>query len=184
MTTMLVMPSDDTWTVDDLDRLPDDGLQYELFDGVLVVSAAPTVAHQRLSQACYRALHAACPPHLETFMAPLDFQPNRRRSFQPDVLVARRDSLGVKNLTIPPLLVVEVLSAGTRSKDLIFKREMYASSGVQAYWVLDPDEVSLVAHELTDGAYRRSAEASGDHSLTVTFPFTVTLCPADLAVGR
>jgi Uma2 family endonuclease len=184
MTSMLVMPGDDTWTVDDLDRIPDDGLQYELFDGVLVVSAAPNVLHQRMAQACYRALHAACPAHLETFIAPLDFQPNRRRSFQPDVLVARRDSLGVRNLTVAPVLAVEVLSAGTRSKDLIFKREMYASSGVQAYWVLDPEDVSLVAYELTDGAYRRSAETSGDRSMTLAFPFTVTLCPADLAAGR
>jgi hypothetical protein len=51
MTSMLVMPGDDTWTVDDLDRIPDDGLQYELFDGVLVVSPAPNLLHQRVGRA-------------------------------------------------------------------------------------------------------------------------------------
>jgi len=35
------------WTVDDLDAIPDDGLQRELFDGVLVVSPAPIPVHQR-----------------------------------------------------------------------------------------------------------------------------------------
>ena len=47
MTTMTVMPRDHAdWTVDDLDRLPDDGLQYELLDGILLVSPAPIVRHQ------------------------------------------------------------------------------------------------------------------------------------------
>ena len=30
------------FTVDDLDRLPDDGRRYELLDGVLIVSPRPT----------------------------------------------------------------------------------------------------------------------------------------------
>lgn len=35
------------WTVDDLDRLPEDGLQYELLDGLLLVTPAPVLMHQR-----------------------------------------------------------------------------------------------------------------------------------------
>lgn len=42
MTVMAVMPrATDDWTVDDLEQLPDDGLQYELLDGILLVSPAP-----------------------------------------------------------------------------------------------------------------------------------------------
>ena len=48
MTTMTVMPIGAAeWTVDDLDQLPDDGLRYELLDGILLVSPAPTRRHQR-----------------------------------------------------------------------------------------------------------------------------------------
>ena len=48
MTAMTVMPRDAVeWTVDDLDQLPDDGLRYELLDGMLLVSPAPTRRHQR-----------------------------------------------------------------------------------------------------------------------------------------
>jgi Uma2 family endonuclease len=184
MASVMVMPREDQWTVEDLDGLPDDGLQYELFDGVLVVSAAPSVLHQRVVGACYRLLHSHCPPELEAFVAPLDFQPSRRRSFQPDVLVARRDSLGEKNLTVAPVLAVEVLSIGTRSKDLIFKREMYQSSGVTSYWLIDPDVASLVAYELSEGTYRLTAEVMGGDTAALRLPFPVTICPADLIAGR
>lgn len=34
------------WTIEDLDQLPDDGLQYELLDGMLLVSPSPTRRHQ------------------------------------------------------------------------------------------------------------------------------------------
>jgi Uma2 family endonuclease len=182
---VMVMPrARDQWTVDDLAELPDDGLRYELFDGVLVVSAAPSPVHQRVLGACYRLLFVRCTPDLEVFTAPLDFQPTRHRSFQPDVLVARRNAIGVKNLTAPPVLAVEVLSESTRSKDLIFKREMYQSSGVESYWVIDPQKVTFTAYDLVDGAYRRMATAVGGSVVTVTRPFPVAVCPADLVEGR
>jgi len=47
---MTVMPPESVvWTVDDLDLLPDDDLQYELLDGTLMVSPAPTRLHQRVT---------------------------------------------------------------------------------------------------------------------------------------
>src|SRR5438034_6591152 len=105
------MPVGREWTVDDLDALPDDGLRYELFDGVLVVSAAPYLRHQRALQGMYRLLFAACPPVLEVFVAPVDFRPNRVRSFEPDLLVVPRGLSGDQPaVEHPPVLAVEILS--------------------------------------------------------------------------
>ncbi len=179
------LPRDREWTVDDLDALPDDGLQYELFDGVLVVSPAPVPRHQRAVFALGRLLHAACPAELEVFLAPLDFRPTRRRSLQPDVLVARRDQVGEKNLQQPPVLAVEVLSPSTRAKDLILKRATYASSGVPYFWTFDPAEGTpeFVAYELVDGEYRDVVRASADETVTVPGPYPVDICPATIAAG-
>src|SRR5258708_20924551 len=105
-----LLPMFGDWTVDDLDTLPDDGLRYELFDGVLVVSPAPVPIHQRVVVELSFLLRHACPDHLEVFVAPLDFRPTRRRSFQPDVLIARRASVGQKCLEKPLGLAVEVPS--------------------------------------------------------------------------
>jgi Uma2 family endonuclease len=112
----LPLPHDREWTVDDLETLPDDGLQYELFDRVLVVSPAPFKPHQRSLLGMAVLLRAACPPELEVFVAPLDFQPNRVRSFQPDVLVLRRDDGSDTKVFEPPVLAVEVLSKSTPAK--------------------------------------------------------------------
>jgi Uma2 family endonuclease len=83
-----IRPKPGEWTVDDLTNLPDDGMRYELFDGELVVSPSPFPLHQRSVAAFYRLLYTACPPELEVFFAPFDFQPTTKRSFEPDLLVA------------------------------------------------------------------------------------------------
>lgn len=62
MTAVIVLPRSHEWTVDDLEHLPDDGLQYELIDGILLVSPAPMAPHQRAARAVFRLLDQACPP--------------------------------------------------------------------------------------------------------------------------
>ena len=176
----LVLPPTGPWTVDDLAKLPDDGLQYELFDGMLVVSPSPVPAHQSAVVELLALLHAACPPDLKVFVAPLDYQPDRFTSTQPDLLVVRREDVGEKNIRRPLQLAVEVLSPATERKDLTVKLDTYARTGVAAYWIVDPEKESIRVLELIDGAYEQVGEVTGDEQLTVERPFAVTLHPAAL----
>ena len=179
------------WTVDDLEALPDDGLRYELYDGMLIVSASPTHQHQGFLLAMYRLLYAACPAEFRVFVAPLDFQPTPHRSFQPDAMVVRRDALGRGKITDPPVLVVEVLSPSTRIRDQLVKHEAYLTSGVPNYWIVDPGDpeakrprpASLVAYQAVDDAYRVVAKATGEETVELANPYPVTICPAELAKG-
>ena len=117
MRAMTVMPRESRdWTVHDLDLLPDDGLQYELLDGSLLVSPAPTTRHQRAVARLYLLLAAACPDDLELFFAPLDWRPDIRTSLQPDLLVVRKQDVELANITRPLVLAVEILSPSTRRK--------------------------------------------------------------------
>ena len=177
---MTVMPRDHEWTVDDLARTPDDGLRYELVDGVLLVSAAPSTVHQIVLVELLALLREACPPDARTLVAPTDYQPTRRRSLQPDVLVAWRRDVGETSITAPLLLAVEVLSPSTRSVDLLLKRGLYEESGVAAYWVVDPLVPSIQAWALQDGAYVDAGYAEGRQQLHVDWPFGVTVTPQDL----
>lgn len=174
---MTVLPRDHPWTVADLELLPDDGLRYELVDGTLLVSAAPSLQHQRVLGNLYVLLRAACPPDLEVFLAPTDYQPTDTRSLQPDLLAVTRDGLGPKAVTLPLALAVEVLSPSSRSVDLVLKRELYEQAGVQCYWVVDPDTLTVRAWVLQEG---RLVEHPVDLTAPTTLPGPV---PVRCAAG-
>jgi Uma2 family endonuclease len=181
MTLMAVMPrASHDWTVDDLEDLPDDGLQYELLDGILLVSPAPVPIHQGVAGELYVLLRDNCPKSLKVFFAPLDWQPDRRTSLQPDLLVIPRDEIGTKNITRPLALAVEVTSPSSRRKDRVLKFSKYADAGVRSYWIVDPSEPSIEAYDLVNGCYVEAGSATGAETVMLRQPFPVTVCPADL----
>jgi Uma2 family endonuclease len=178
-----VMPRDHEWTVADLAQTPDDGLRYELVDGVLLVSPAPSNRHQIVVGELHVLLRAACPADARVMLAPTDYQPTERRSLQPDLLVALRSDVGDEPISAPLLLAVEVLSPSTRSVDLLLKSGVYAESGVAAYWVVDPAVPSVRAWRLVDGRYVEAGAAEGDEALTLDEPFPVRVVPDALLDG-
>lgn len=180
MTGVSLLRHDGDWTVEDLRALPDDGLQYELADGVLLVSPAPRPAHQRALVRLLVVLLDACPPELEVFPAPLDFQPTDRRSLQPDLLVVPREDVGELVIERPPLLAVEILSPSTRAKDLLVKRALYEDSGVAAMWVVDLDELSITGWVLEAGRWGDGRRAVGHEAFRAEVPFPVVVTPSAL----
>ncbi|TSD58389.1 Uma2 family endonuclease [Aeromicrobium piscarium] len=174
------LPRGRSLTRDDLDAMPDDGHRYELVDGVLVVSPAPRHNHQRAAAQLFRALDRVVPEQWELFFAPFDVVLSGDTVLQPDLLVADRDAFTERDLPGPPLLAVEVLSPSTRSFDLLLKKERLERAGCAHYWVVDPDEPSILAWSLTEGVYHEVARAAGAESFVVTAPLPVTIVPADL----
>jgi len=146
------------------------------------VSPAPVPRHQLVLGELFFVLRLVCPPDLLTLFAPMDVQPDRLNSLQPDVLVARPSDFGPKNLPVAPLLAVEVLSPSTRLYDLNTKRSAYEKMGVASYWIVDPVEPgALTAFELDEeGVYRQVAHAAGDEEFLTARPFPVTVVPARL----
>ncbi|MBS44076.1 MAG: hypothetical protein CMH83_13115 [Nocardioides sp.] len=171
-------------TVDDLEALPvgpGDVRRYELLDGVLLVSPAPTPRHQVVVANLLLTLHASCPPDLRVLPAPLDVRLAPDTSLQPDLLVAPRHQFGDRDLPGAPLLAVEVLSPSTRSFDLFSKRDRWERAGCAAYWVIDPDdEGSLLAWHLEDGEFREVAPVRGHQTYSARRPFEVELTPIRL----
>jgi Uma2 family endonuclease len=51
-------------TVEDMENVPDDEFRYELDDGVLIVSPAPSTRHQLAVGRLYTVLAEACPADL------------------------------------------------------------------------------------------------------------------------
>ena len=170
------------FTVDDLDAMPDDGNRYELIDGMLHVSPCPVPRHQLVAGELFFVLRLVCPADLLAMFAPMDVQPDRLNSLQPDVLVARPSDFGPKNLRAAPLLAAEVLSPSTRLYDLNTKQSAYEKMGVESYWIVDPTAPGvLTVFELDDeGRYQQLAHVEGDDEFVATRPFPVTIVPARL----
>jgi Uma2 family endonuclease len=101
--------------------------------------------------------------------APFDVVLSQENVVQPDILFVRKERTGVigeLNLRGVPDLIIEILSEGSRRKDLEVKRKIYARFGVQEFWVVDPETSTvevLVWSELgyvSAGLYRRSDRLS------------------------
>ena len=170
-------------TEEDLAAMPEDGHRYELVDGVLLVSPAPNLSHQTCVVSLITLLHAARRAEHQVLVAPFDVRLSRFTVLQPDVLVTRKTDVGEARLERAPLLVVEVQSPSTRLIDLGTKRLAFEAAGVPAYWLVDPNRPSLTVLHLEDGRYVEQAAVTGDQPYSATFPFEVTVVPAELVAG-
>jgi Uma2 family endonuclease len=180
MGSVTTFPQSRPLTVADLDLMPDDGHRYELIDGTLIVTPAPVPRHQVMVGELHILLRQSCPHSLRVLLAPLDVVLAEDTVVQPDLLVTRRTDLTERNLPTAPLLAVEVASPSTRLLDLNLKRARYEQAGCPAYWVVDPDDVSLTAWELHDGQYVEVARVRGDEVFESRRPYPLRVVPADL----
>ncbi|MBK8058391.1 MAG: Uma2 family endonuclease [Gemmatimonadetes bacterium] len=131
------------WTVDEVRALPDDGNRYEVIDGDLLVTPAPSWLHQ---QAAMEFLFLVRPyAHrcaLDCYIAPAEVAFSPRRSVEPDLFVVpRMDGRRATHFEEVQRLVlaVEVISPSSARADRYRKRHLYQSEDVPEYWIVDPD---------------------------------------------
>jgi Uma2 family endonuclease len=190
---MSVMTTPDVWadqsralTVEDMENMPDDEFRYELDDGVLIVSPAPSNLHQLAVTQLAVILSTACPPGLVVLAGP-GVNISRHQHRVPDVAVVRADSMATVFQERPPMLAVEVASPRTRLYDRNRKKDVYAQFGILSYWIVDPGpgRPELTVFELQDGKYEQVAHVAGDQSFEAALPFPVTVTPSALVrAGR
>ncbi len=132
------------WTAEMARALPDDGKRYEVLDGELFVTPAPTADHQDALRALYDRLTPYAREHGigHVFWSPADIEFSPRRLVQPDLFVAPliegkrprtwRDIYGL-------VLAVETLSPSTARADRKVKSRIYMEEDVTEYWIVDLD---------------------------------------------
>lgn len=180
MSAMTTLPRSRPFTKADLAAMPDDGHRRELIDGVLIVTPAPTPRHQELQMSLIRVLLPLVPDGMSLLAAPLDVALADDTVMQPDLLMAPRSHFTSRDLPVPPLLAIEILSPSTRHFDLMLKRSRYEAAGCQHYWVVDPDGPRLIAWDLQGSHYVEVAHAAADEVFSVVAPVELSLVPRDL----
>ena len=180
MTGVTALPFSRPLTRADLEDTPDDGHRYELIDGVFIVSPSPALPHQDVVGSPYLLLRAACPPELKVILAPFDVALADDTVLIPELLVSPRSQFTRRELPGPPLLAVEVLSPSTRRFDLLLKRDRLQQAGAASYWLIDPDEPSVIVLELRAGVYEQVVHLHGDEAFDVALPFSMHLVSSAL----
>ena len=153
----MAMPAQPTeWTVEMVRALPDDGNRYEVIDGELFVTPAPSVAHQRAVLELAYIVGPYVKAHRigEVLISPADVIVYGPRKFvQPDLFVVplvsdrpMRTWTDVGRL----LLTVEVLSPSTEHTDRGRKLTLYKEKAVPEYWIVDTDERAVERRRLDD----------------------------------
>ncbi len=105
----------------------------------------------------------------------------------PDLTILREEHIQLlkKRNTIrlsmaPPLLVIEVVSPGElqRDRDYIAKRGQYQDLGIPEYWIVDPQEKTVLILVWTEAGYTEVHTLKGDEFLRSP-QFNQLNCPVE-----
>jgi len=169
----------------DLERWPEDGRRYELYNGEVFEIPAPILLHQFVLGRLFLALSAYVQAHGgSVFVAPLDIVLTDFDVVQPDVLMfmpEREHLLDMHKVTRhAPDLAVEILSPGTARNDRGRKLRLLERHRVQEYWLVDPDGPSIEVHRLSGAQLVPAGTAHGDEPTASTLLPELDLRPNSL----
>jgi Uma2 family endonuclease len=158
---VMVRRTDVRFAYQDCQPLPEDK-RYEILDGDLCMVSSSNTKHQRVSKKLLVALARQVEERNlgEVFIAPYDVVLSDDNIVQPDILFiagGRVGLVGELNLHGAPDLVVEILSAGSRRKDLEAKKKIYARFGIRECWIVNPDAETIEVQVWSEIGYLRHA---------------------------
>jgi prevent-host-death family protein len=145
--------------------------RYEYIDGEVYLLAAPKVSHQRILGELYMLFYnwfkgKKCVVALAPFDITLKKGPEEINVVEPDISVIcdLEENLNAKDYYMGvPVLVLEIISECTRTKDSIKKFNLYMASGVKEYWIVNPFEKEISVYLFSDSNITESKTFKGDN---------------------
>ncbi|MDP9799170.1 Uma2 family endonuclease [Catenuloplanes nepalensis] len=126
------------FTVDTLFAMPDDGLRYEVLEGVLTVTPPATPEHNRAADRLGRLIDPLLTGDTEAITASAVRMPGGD-GLVPDLMVTTADLEDFPRGVPAELVhtVIEVVSPSNSSDDRVKKAKLYAKAGIPCYWRLE-----------------------------------------------
>jgi Uma2 family endonuclease len=177
-------------TIADLDAMPDDGNRYELFEGELFVSRAPSLSHQRILVNLVGLLldYLKRNPIGEVIPTPgVIF--DESNSAIPDIVFLTNQQVGNvgsgERIYEAPALAIEIVSPGKENarRDREVKRQVYGKHGVTEYWIADPEKNVLELYRL-DGHTLKLVATLMDEDEIITPLLPGFSCKANQIFGK
>lgn len=144
-------------TVHDYRELPEGPPYYQLIEGDLYMAPSPDLFHQDIlfNVAYLIRQYLEKHPIGSVHIAPSDVQLSDLNVYQPDVYFVSKSRKSIRTrqgATGAPNLVVEVLSPRTAKLDRGMKRTVYARTGVEELWLVDPETRQVQVYHLQKSA--------------------------------
>jgi Uma2 family endonuclease len=154
-------------TYEDYVLLPNDRNRYEILEGELSVTPAPSTKHQTASVNLLVLLSQYIKERDlgKLFHAPIDLILESTSVLQPDLLFvskARQHIITDRAVEGAPDLVIEILSPTTSRTDRVTKAQIYARHSIPAYWIVDPEQEVIEVYLLEVDGYRLAATLQGE----------------------
>lgn len=160
-------------TIADLDCTPDDGNKYELIEGEIYMSRAPSLTHQITLQNFQMAVGSFLANHPIGIVVPgpgIIF--DEFNGVIPDGVFfcneRRAEIASGDRLNGAPELVIEIISPGSENerRDRVLKRRLYGRFGVKEYWLVDLIERSVEVYELRPDGLELAARYTCNDEMT------------------
>src|SRR5918912_29015 len=142
-------------TIADLDVMPDDGNRYELFEGEIFVSRAPSLSHQRvlINLATLIKNYLEQNPIGEVLPTPGVIFDDFNGAIPDIVFISNQQVSNIgseERIREAPELIVEIVSPGKENarRDRDVKRQVFGKHGVKEYWIADPETRTLEIYRL------------------------------------
>jgi len=170
-----------TYTIEDVVALPDDAPRVELRDGVMIVVPSPTIGHQEIGTMLWLWFRNNSPREFRPSVA-TGLAVSINHTLEPDVLLVRSETINPSShfSTVEQIVIaVEIVSPGTKRRDLLEKPADYAGARVPYFWRIEQDPVHLFAYELVvGGTYKLLADSATE--LVIDRPFEIRLPIGDI----
>ncbi len=183
---LMLRSIDATWNRVRWEGLPANENRYEVIDGVLYMTTAPSSFHQWIIRQIVFALGTQIdqPRHGVTLWAPIGVFMPGCDPVQPDILVVRTADLAMfrdRRIFGVPALLIEVLSPSNVEQDTEIKLGAYARAGVAEYWIVRPAERDVLVYSQPDPALSTYARCDhitpADTLVSPTLPFVSAVAP-------
>jgi len=184
--TVISGPTQGHWTYDDWLTIPDDGNRYEIIEGMLYLTTAPSYFDQWIVRRLDRFVGVPAEQQGLAFaaVAPVGLIMPGCDPVQPDfvlVLAARAGIIRDRRIMGVPDLIVEVISPGSIAYDEKVKLAAYATAGVPEYAMIDPRSRTLSLYKLeVPGRYAMPQVFSGSNTVHFTCLPEISFLISDL----
>ena len=156
----------------ELERWPEDGRRYELYDGEVYEVPSPILLHQIVAGRLYATLndHVRERGGIVVF-APLDIVLTDYDVVQPDLLLFTKEREGLLDLRkanrVAPDLAIEILSPATAANDRGRKMQLLGRHRVREYWLVEPETATIEVYAL-NGLQLAPANTAASSSLPLS----------------